>query len=159
MKDGRTKGNKFENDVCRLLATWSGVPESIPLEQLPFRRRSTSVTPVVGHWRGAGDIVVAESVRFRMCVECKKHEGWTLDHLFLPKSVLWQWWDQTKKQATAAKLLPLLAFSRNRCPVYAMVSLDTRACNASGMLVDRPGTDETVRVATFASLMQTAFPR
>ncbi len=156
--NSRTKGNKFENDVCRKLSTWAGVSPSTPIEKLPFRRRTTSVVPVVGHWRGAGDLVVAEAVSFAFCVECKKHEGWVLDHLFLPSSRLWDWWDQTRSQAERADLRPLLVFTRNFQPDYVMLrKKDVKGLR--GMLVDRPGSRESVLVATLEDLLRTTFPR
>jgi len=121
MKDGRNKGNRFENTVCRKLSKWYGYP-SQRLADLPFRRRSTSIMPVEGHWRGEGDVLYRPDVAFPFAVECKKHEGWELDgSLYVPTWPIWEWWDQAQEQAGNARLCPLLVFSRNHRPIYVLL--------------------------------------
>ena len=121
MKDGRKKGNDFENAVCRALSQWYGT-RSKRLSGLPFRRRSTSIMPVEGHWQGEGDILHRPDVSFPFAVECKKHEGWELDGgYYEAKWPVWDWWEQAKAQARRAKLKPLLIFTRNRRPVYVLL--------------------------------------
>ncbi len=125
--NGRRKGLKFENDICVILSRWLA-PEYTPalpkIYDLPFRRRSTSIMPLDGHWHGEGDILHkphSEIVNC-FCIECKKIEGWELDGILTSnKWPVWEWWAQAVQQAEKVKLAPLLIFTRNRRPVYVMV--------------------------------------
>lgn len=132
MAEGRLKGNSFENEVCRYLSAWvAGKAYSlkVPLAHLPFRRRSTSITPLEGHWEGAGDVLWQPTVEFPFAVECKKQEGWDLDGIMDGGSWKpWAWWAQAKEQARRVGLLPLLVFTRNRRPIYAMVDWRVVKC-------------------------------
>lgn len=134
MVDGREKGNKYENAVCRVLSVWlfPDLDPKTPVEHLPFRRRSTSVMPIEGHWNGAGDILHRPGLekRWPFCVECKHVEGWTLDGLFNEKWPVWSWWAQAERQAARARRRPLLVCGRNRQRDYALLRAEDAACLA-----------------------------
>jgi hypothetical protein len=125
MVDGREKGNKYENAICRVLSVWlfPDLDPKTPIEHLPFRRRSTSVMPIEGHWNGAGDILHRPDLesRWPFCVECKHVEGWSLDGAFSEKWPVWSWWAQAERQAARAGRKPLLVCGRNRKPDYALL--------------------------------------
>jgi len=121
MKDSRRRGGNFENATCRALSAWFGYT-SQRLAELPFRRRSTSIMPLEGHWNGGGDILHRPDVAFPFAVECKDREGWELDGaLYVPTWPIWDWWEQAQEQARNARLCPLLVFSRNRRPHYVLL--------------------------------------
>ena len=124
MKDSRGKGNRFENDVCRELSRWlvDEPTEGWPtVYDLPFRRRTTTVMPLEGHWRGAGDIVARPDVYCPFAIEAKKVEGWSFDGLFNLKWPILGWWTQCVQQAEKVGLIPLLLFSKNRAKIYAVL--------------------------------------
>lgn len=133
--DGRKKGNNFEHQICRLLSVWMGPKksdgyyDSCDVENLPFRRRSVSVMPLEGHWSGQGDILHRPSVYCAFAIECKKVEGFELDSFMYSAGVdVWAWWAQACEQAEKVNLEPLLIFSRNHRPVYALMSARIARC-------------------------------
>lgn len=131
MVDGRAKGNRFENDVCRMLSVWVEGPQyaNAKVYTLPFRRRFTSNTPLDGHWEGEGDILHTPDIEFPFAVECKNQEGWELDGLVgAPKWKPWSWWEQAKDQAQRAGKLPLLIFTRKHRQVLGMLEKEVAKC-------------------------------
>jgi hypothetical protein len=137
MVNGRNKGNNYENTICLVLSRWLDprISPKAKLEQLPFRRRSTSIMPLDGHWHGSGDILHRPDLDWPFCVECKKVEGWTLDGVFLDGWPVWSWWDQTEEQAIAAGLAPLLICGRNHKPDYALLREGDARCLGLSELV------------------------
>lgn len=125
--NGRRKGNQFENEVARPISRWLApqhTPDDCPVYDLPFRRRSTSIMPLAGHWHGEGDLLhkPLPGIVSPFCFECKKVEGWELDGLFgSPKWPVWKWWEQCHEQAVRASLIPLMIFTRNRRSLLVMV--------------------------------------
>jgi hypothetical protein len=136
MTDGYRKGGKFMNEVCRTFSYWyyPKLSKQAKVYDLPFRQRSTSIMPVEGHWKGEGDILHRPDLPhdFPFCVECKDIEGWSFDGMLTnPGWPVWKWWSQAQSQAATSnrcvgvkgpKVLPLLVFTRNRQPVYGMLS-------------------------------------
>jgi hypothetical protein len=123
MTDSRRKGQSAMNQVCRAFTHWlfPDTPRKVSIYDIPFRVRSTSIMPLDGHWEGKGDILHRPDIVFPFCTEVKKHEGWTLDAIFRPKSPIWKWWKQCTEQADACSGIPLLVFMRNRQEPYAML--------------------------------------
>jgi hypothetical protein len=129
MKDSRRKGNNGENEVCRALSVWasSGARKRLidytacPVSELLFRRRSTSIQPVVGHWNGKGDILHRPSVPFGYCVEVKTGYIWSMDQAFNPGWLVWEFWKQTVLQADSVKLQPMLIVKRDRMPAMSVL--------------------------------------
>lgn len=132
MVNGRSKGNKYENTVCKTLSRWidPSIREDAHVEHLPFRRRTTSVVPLEGHWRGHGDILHRPDLRYPwpFCVECKAVQGWTFDGMFVDTWSVWAWWEQARNQARDAGLSPLLALRRNRTPDHALLRCEDAEC-------------------------------
>jgi len=130
MVNGRNKGNKYENAICLALSRWllPSLPFPARVEQLPFRRRSTSIMPLDGHWNGTGDILHRPDIEWPFCVECKRIEGWTLDGVFNDGWPVWDWWLQAWKQARSAGLAPMLLLGRNRKPDYVLLRVEDAAC-------------------------------
>jgi hypothetical protein len=132
MVDGRTKGNKYENAICLALSRWllPSLPRPARIEQLPFRRRTTSVVPLEGHWAGAGDILHRPDLPhpWPFCVECKHVEGWTLDGAFSPGWPVRTWWDQAVRQGERVGLAPLLICGRNHKPDLAFLRSEDASC-------------------------------
>lgn len=160
MVNGRRKGNNYENTICRALSLWlcEDVGPATPLAQLPFRRRSTSIMPLDGHWHGAGDILHRPSADglLPFCVECKAIEGWSLDGWFSDRWVVWSWWEQAARQAEQVGLSPLLLCSRSRKSDYAFL----RESDASCLQLKRTATlarpsGERVSVVLLDELVQT----
>ncbi len=135
MRNGKAKGDEYENHVCRIMSVWivPGKWSKAPVWKLPFRRRFTDTTPLDGHWDGQGDLLHAPRVAFPFCVECKKIEGWEIDGaLANAKWPVWSWWEQAKRQARKTwktnGLYPLLVFSRNRKPDYVLLEEEVAQC-------------------------------
>lgn len=134
--NGRDKGTNFENAVCRPLSQWLGQKwkpkegfDTCPISRLPFRRRSTALVPIVGHWSGAGDILCRSDIFFPLCVEVKKWEKWSFDFMWKKgQPDPWEWWAQAEDQAAKVEKHALLIFSRNRSFIYGMMGLETHVC-------------------------------
>jgi hypothetical protein len=123
------RGNRFMLHVSRLLSTWwCDTPADAPASGLPFRARSTSIVPIVGHWEGAGDILHRPDLPFAFpfAVECKDSEEGHLDAVLeAPNWPVWEWWDQAQKQAATVRLWPMLVFSRRHRDTYVMLNRST----------------------------------
>jgi len=125
VRDGRVKGNVFENVVCRAISTWivPGDWSTCPVFALPFRRRFTDTTSLEGHWEGGGDILHRPDIEFPFAVECKDREEWgDLDQMVHnPAWKVWDYWDQARAQARLVGLRPILVFKRARRPANALL--------------------------------------
>lgn len=133
MVNGKQKGDSFENAVCRALSRWFDptLPEKVKLADLPFRRRSTAIMPLAGHWEGNGDILHRPDLPhpWPFCVECKHVEGWELDGILANGGwVVWTWWSQAVEQAARDSAVPLLVFTRNRRTLCALLHEKTARC-------------------------------
>ncbi len=134
MVDGKVKGERFENEVCRFLSAWLISEEyadkkAFKVYDLPFRRRFTDTTPLDGHWEGQGDILHKPGIEFALCVECKDRKNWELDGLLANRKwPPWQWWEQCKRQAERVSLKPLMFFTRPFRRIYVMVNKETAEC-------------------------------
>ncbi|AGI11456.1 hypothetical protein LP125_131 [Listeria phage LP-125] len=115
-RGSQVKGSKFERETAKALSVWWGAT---------FNR-----TPGSGGLKWAeennvgGDIVAPPSAGFPFIVECKKHEGWTLDNVFLNTGEPKSWWKQVVSDATRTNKIPLLMFSRNRAKSFVMLPYD-----------------------------------
>lgn len=171
MTDGRSKGNKFENEVCRAISQWL-VPDTdwskVPVRGLPFRRQFTDVTPLTGHWEGEGDILHVPGIMCPFCFETKKQEKWELDGILANAGwPPWGWWEQCVEQANRTDgLWPVLFFSRNRRGIYCMIEEELDAClkvkssSESVLQVKRPGRNcEVVTVATLEVVVAVSLSR
>ena len=116
---GRSKGHAFENEVAKILTTWSGVQ---------WKR-----TPQSGGWGSkdiaSGDLFCAtefdkkEPLIMPISLELKKVEAWEFVHFFkeLDTSPLGSWWTQSVDDALISKKIPVLIFNRNRYPIFIML--------------------------------------
>jgi len=120
----KSKGNKFERDMAKVLSEWWGEE---------FRR-----TPLSGGWGEActtGDIVsVSPKSTFPFSVECKRNEAFKFNTFFQDNNTALfnSWWKQCCLDAKKAKKLPLLLTKINRNEPLAI-------CYISA-LVERPYT-------------------
>jgi hypothetical protein len=149
------KGNRYMLHMSREISHWwCGTDLKARAADLPFRTRSTSITPVEGHWEGKGDILHRPDLEgFPFAVECKKVEAWTFDSLLEAKAwAVWQWWAQAKSQAKAANHHPLLLFSKNNRKDYALLDANTahllgvQPQHAPVLLIERSQPSERVVV-------------
>jgi len=114
--NSRDKGARGEGQVCTLLKTWWGsdfarTPSSGGFKTKKFRE----------DWNAEGDIVTPDET-FPFSVEVKWQEEWSLDQLLTaPKTKIWDWWEQAKRE-TASDKLPLLVFKKNRNPWFVMMT-------------------------------------
>ena len=124
-KNPKDKGDQFENFVCRRLTEWFYGYDMINAKasDLVFRRRTTSIQPVEGHWSGAGDLVHRPGIRWPFAVECKKVEDVGLDGLFTRGGnwPVWKYWAQCLDQSFQTGQLPFMVFAKNRFPPLVMV--------------------------------------
>ncbi|NJL54162.1 hypothetical protein HC928_02600 [bacterium] len=113
--NGRKKGANAERRLAKLFSDWWGTefartPLSGGFSTKTFRE----------DWNAAGDLVTPDPA-FPFCVESKKVEGWKMEHLLTQKnSLLHDWWNQTLKETPEGKI-PLLVFTKNRTPLFAMM--------------------------------------
>jgi len=113
--NGRKKGQAAERKLAKLFADWWGsdfarTPLSGGFATAKFRE----------DWNACGDLVTPDST-FPFCVESKKVEGWKLEQLLTSdKTLIHQWWKQTVEETPEGKK-PLLVFTRNRAPLFAMM--------------------------------------
>jgi len=110
-KGSRRKGNKFENDVAKIIGKWWYNDETALVR-----------TPLSGGHHWAGDIIPKnDDPDFPFCIECKNQEGWSFEQLFTaPESQIYQWWKQTVDECPEGKD-PILIFTRNRLPIFIAV--------------------------------------
>ncbi len=110
----RRKGARAELEVCRLFqralgGKWSRVPLS-------------------GGWANRAEFhtcgdVITTLPDFPFTIEVKCVEGWHLEQLLTSPDTcsITTWWRQACRQATEAGKKPLLVFTRNFEPLFAMV--------------------------------------
>ena len=123
----RRKGARAELEVCRLFqralgGKWSRVPLS-------------------GGWANRAEFhtcgdVITTLPDFPFTVECKNAEGWHLEQLLTnPETCLIaRWWQQTCAEAAEAGKKPLLVFTRNFQPLFALVEERSMPADARGAL-------------------------
>lgn len=114
--NSRDKGARGEGQICALLKTWwssdfARTPSSGGFKTKKFRE----------DWNAEGDIVTPDET-FAFSVEVKWQEEWTLDHVLTsPKSKLWDWWEQAKRETSDGRHT-MLVFKRNRSPWFVMMN-------------------------------------
>jgi len=112
-RGARAKGSGYELKIAKFMSTWWGGN---------FNR-----TPGSGgiHWGTdqsiAGDIVPPKGMVFPFVIECKKHEGWTVDNILLNTGKPREWFSQVVTDARRVKRTPMLIFSRNRAKDFVML--------------------------------------
>lgn len=112
--NSRQKGSSYERAIAKLFEEWSG--------------SSVKRTPLSGGWAKeaafeAKSDLVSTDKKFPFAVECKKREGWVLEHILYTKTEIFSWWEQTVKETPEGKI-PLLVFSKNRSKNFAMLSIE-----------------------------------
>lgn len=113
--NGRKKGQTAERKLAKLFSTWWGsdfarTPLSGGFATAKFRE----------DWNACGDLVTPDKT-FPFCVESKKVEGWTLEQMLTSqKTHIHKWWEQTVQETPEGKI-PLLVFTKNHAPLYAMM--------------------------------------
>lgn len=125
--NGRQKGNTAERKLAKLFSTWWGseftrTPMSGGFATAKFRE----------DWNAAGDLVTPDRT-FPFCVESKKVEKWTLEQMLSSdRTQIHAWWAQTQKETPEGKI-PLLVFTKNHAPLYALM----HTSNMHGSLTNR----------------------
>lgn len=113
--NGRKKGQTAERKLAKLFAEWWGsdfarTPLSGGFATAKFRE----------DWNACGDLVTPDKT-FPFCVESKKVEGWTLEQMLTSdKTLMHKWWEQCVGETPEGKI-PLLVFTKNHAPLYAMM--------------------------------------
>lgn len=154
MIDGRKKGARHMNALCRDLSLWlcPGLNPRTPVSRLPVRQASTNTQPSLGHWQVSGDFVFSPSIYMPLCIEAKDREKWNLDGLlFCAKEwPPWSWWRQAQDQARKVGRQPLLVFTRNFRKNYALglaglfCQLGVKPVTGPCLRVVRAETEDTV---------------
>lgn len=118
--NSRRKGQSAERKLVKLFEAWWGskffrTPGSGAFATRGFAGVDTSSM--------AGDLVTPDP-SFPFCVESKKVEGWTLEQMLSSdKTHIHKWWDQAVRETPKGKI-PLLVFTKNHAPLYAMMRKD-----------------------------------
>lgn len=116
--NGRKKGQTAERKLAKLFSEWWGsdfarTPLSGGFATAKFRE----------DWNACGDLVTPDKT-FPFCVESKKVEGWTLEQMLTSdKTLMHKWWEQCVGETPEGKI-PLLVFTKNHAPLYAMIRQD-----------------------------------
>ncbi len=112
----RRKGKRFERTCAEQLSQW-----------IYRNANSLRPTPMSGGWSAMplGDIQLSPVLKgevkdFPFYVECRNRESWRLEQLFNSLGPIRAWWDETSAKAAEVKKCPLLIFTRNHCPSFAM---------------------------------------
>lgn len=117
--NGNRKGKTAERKLVPLFAAWWGSEFFRTPESGGMSTRLTKMLKI-DLSKFAGDIVTLDET-FPFCIESKKVEGWTLEQLLTSdKTLIHSWWDQAVKQTPEGKI-PLLVFTKNHAPLYAMM--------------------------------------
>jgi|688.fasta_scaffold03047_38 hypothetical protein len=118
--NSRRKGQSAERRLVKLFEVWWDAkffrtPGSGAFATRGFAGVDTSSM--------AGDIVTPDQT-FPFCVESKKVEGWTLEQMLTSdKTHMHKWWDQAVEETPQGKI-PLLVFTKNHAPLYAMMRVE-----------------------------------
>ncbi len=111
----RRKGIRGERKLALILETWWGTK---------FRRVPRSGALRWGtDQRVAGDLVTNDP-NFPFVVEVKNRENWELIHLFDGKGKIFDWWEQVRADGERVNKKPILFFTKNGLPFYAMIRMD-----------------------------------
>lgn len=117
-KGSKVKGSKYELDIAKKLAVWSG-------EQVHRVPQSGAGGSTWGaDSRMNGDIVFPVGSKNSFVYECKKREGWGLHNLFLGTGQIKEWWEQVVTDARRMKehgMAPCLIFSKNRDKDFILI--------------------------------------
>ena len=128
--NSRDKGARSERKLAKVFSEWWGsdfarTPLSGGFSTQRFRE----------DWNASGDLVTPDPC-FPFCVESKNVEGWHIEQLLTaPKSLLYQWWDQTISETPPGKL-PLLVFTRNRQPYFFAIKSEHLVSSFTGSLIN-----------------------
>lgn len=117
--NGNRKGKSAERVLVKAFSKWWGceffrTPESGGMATRLSKQLGIDFS------KFKGDIVTLDET-FPFCVESKKVEGWTLEQLLTSeKTLIHSWWRQAVDQTPSGKK-PLLVFTKNHAPLYAMM--------------------------------------
>jgi hypothetical protein len=151
--NSKQKGNRGERQAYKILEGWWGSKFSKTPGSGAFatitQRSDLNVT---------GD-VSTDDPTFPFCVEVKWRESWHMEQLLKSDSCeVWEWWEQTKRDAELAGKEPLMIFKRNHQPWFYMMPYElTNMVDASvgtNFSVVTPSGDE-VAIGTMDNLVKT----
>src|SRR5690606_21174130 len=115
-RGAKAKGAAYENKVAKMLSKyWGGKFHRVP---------ASGGLQWGNDHRVAGDIVAPPEADFPFVVECKKQEGWVMEHIFLDIGKPREWWKQAVNDARRVGKTPMLVFSRNRAKDFVMLPYD-----------------------------------
>lgn len=102
----KNKGAIYERKIAKEFTKWWG---------FTFYRVPGSGSL---HWSGSmnvgGDVTSSPEAGFNFVIECKNHEEWTIENLFLNNKEPKIWWKQVVGDALEYDKIPMLIFTRNR---------------------------------------------
>lgn len=111
--NSKKKGSDFERVTAKAFSNWWGVKA--------FRVPGSGSL----HWgetmNVGGDVTFPPEARFPFVIECKKHEGWTLENIILNNKEPKTWWSQVVGDALENHKVPMLVFTRNRAETFVIV--------------------------------------
>ena len=115
------KGNGGELEIARLLEPW--LQQRWPMALVVRTPRSGGWVHGRDAFNARGDLMTKDC-RFSFCVEVKRREGWSPRELISGNaSPVWKWWAQTRADADAVRLQPILFFRRNLKAWHVMMDL------------------------------------
>lgn len=117
--NGNRKGKAAERKLVKLFAAWWGseffrTPESGGMATRLTKQLGIDLN------KFTGDVVTLDET-FPFCVESKKVQGWHLEQMLSSdKTLMHEWWNQTVEETPNGKI-PLLIFTKNHSPLYAIL--------------------------------------
>ena len=115
-KKAKRKGGSFERRVAKSLSEFWGSEF--------FRTPASGGSRLKKDYNLAGDVCTADDEWF-FHIECKNQESLGNFWAFMvsDKNIVWKWWDQATTECPSHQV-PVLVFTKNRMPVWAMLKKD-----------------------------------
>jgi hypothetical protein len=152
----RQKGSRAELEIAAMFKRWwDPVNPSAVFKRVPLSG-GWGDADARGKFKAAGD-VMTDCLRFGLCLEIKRREGWTLDTLRRGKrSPVWAWWRQCVRSAREVDRVPMLIFRKNRSPWYVMLPADQALPDAGEIVSQWEHSDQLVAEGVdFAGVLPT----
>lgn len=111
--NSKSKGNRFEREICKFFQEWSGYEFSrVPASGGLRWKKADNI---------ASDVICTDPKhgrRFPVNVECKSYEELKFEHILLGNKTckILNFWDQAVGDANRAKKIPVLIMKYNNMP-------------------------------------------
>ena len=138
------KGRAFERKICKILNDRFNTKE---FNRAPGSGAYATTHAIPDEYKIYGDIITPGN--FKFCIECKKgYNGIKISDIFNKKSKLWDFIEQSERDAKKSGRAPLIIFQQDRQNILCIV----KSCYGFGYLkeytVIYPGDDTITNHST-----------